>query len=88
MSTFIIIKNIDVNIYNVNEYIKLQMYLFNKNYIIKIKRDFYIVDDFVIKAFVEINIMKSKNIILDIEKNVIIIDLYKNIQFLSRNNSD
>ena len=66
--------------YNVNEYIKLQICLFDKNNRIKIKREFYIVDDLVIKALIDINIMKLKNIILDIEKNVIIIDLYKNIQ--------
>ena len=65
--------------HNVNEYIKLQIYVFNKNDIIKVKREFYIVDDLVIKTFIDINIMKSKDIILDIEKNVIIIDLYKNI---------
>ena len=47
---------------------------------IKIKRKFYIVDDFVVKAFVDINIIKSKSIILDIKKNVIIMNLYKNIQ--------
>ena len=81
MSTFIIIKDINVNMYNVNEYIKLQMYLFNKNDIIKIKKEFYIVDNLVVKAFVDINIIKSKDIVLDIKKNVIIIDLCKNIQF-------
>ena len=80
MSTFMIVKEIDVNMYDVNEYIRLQMYLFNKNDIIRVKREFYIVDDLVIKAFIDINIMKSKGMILDIEKNVIIIDLYKDIQ--------
>ena len=79
MSTFITMKGIDVNMHNVNEYVKLQIYLFGKNDIIKVKREFYIVDDFVIKALVDINIIKPKDIILDIEKNVIIIDLYKNI---------
>ena len=75
-----IIRDINVDIYNINEYIKLQIYLFNKNDIIKIKKEFYIVDDLAIKALVDINIIKSKDIILDIEKNVIIIDLYKNTQ--------
>ena len=75
-----IIKDIDVNMHNVNEYIKLQIYLFNKNNIIKIKKEFYIVDDFIIKTFININIMKLKNIIFNIKKNVIIIKLYKNIQ--------
>ena len=82
MSTFITIKDIDVNMHNVNEYIRLQIYLSNKNDIIKIKREFYIVDDFVIKALIDIDIIKSENMILDIKKNVIIIDSYKNIQIL------
>ena len=73
-------RDIDVNIYNINEYIKLQIYLLDKNDIIKIKREFYIVDDFIVKALIDINIIKLKNIILDIKKNVIIIDLCKNIQ--------
>ena len=54
--------------------------MFNKNEIVKIKREFYIVDNFAIKAFIDINIIKSENINFDIKKNVIIIDLYKNIQ--------
>ena len=47
---------------------KLRIYLFNKNNIIKIKIKFYIVDDLAIKALVDINIIKSKNIIFDIKK--------------------
>ena len=79
ISTLIIMRGINVNMYNINEYIRLQMYLFNKNDIVKIKKEFYIVDDLAVKAFVDIDIIKSKDIILDIEKNVIIIDLYKDI---------
>ena len=77
-----IVKDINVNMHNVNEYVKLQIYLSDKNSIVKIKREFYIVDDFVVKALIDINIIKLKNMILDIKKNVIIIDLYKNIQIL------
>ena len=67
--------------HDVNEYIRLQMYLSDKNDIIKIKREFYIIDNLTVKTLIDINIMKSKNIILDIIKNVIIIDLCKDIQF-------
>ena len=81
ISTLIIIRDININMHNINEYVKLQIYLSDKNNIIKVKREFHIIDDFVIKAFVNINIIKSESIILDIKKNVIIIDLYKNIQF-------
>ena len=75
-----IIKDIDVNMHNVYEYVKLQIYLFDKNNIVKIKKEFYIVDNLVIKAFIDIDIMKSKDMIFDIKKNVMIIDLCKNIQ--------
>ena len=80
MSTLIIIRDIDVNMHNVNEYIKLQIYLFDKNDIIKVEKEFHIVDDFVIKTFIDIDIMKSEGIVFDIKKDVIIIDSYKNIQ--------
>ena len=73
-------KSINVNMHNASEYVKLQMYLFNKNNIAKIKKKFHIVDNLTVKALVDINIIKSEGIILDIKKNVIIIDLCKNIQ--------
>ena len=75
-----IIKNIDVNMHDVNEYVKLQMYLPDKNDITKIKKEFYIVDDLIVKILIDINIIKSEDMILDIKKNIIIIDSYKNIQ--------
>ena len=75
-----IVKEIDVNMYDVSEYIRLQMYLLDKNGIIRIKKEFHIVDDLAAKALVDIDIMKSKDIILDIRKDVIIIDSCKDIQ--------
>ena len=80
ISTLMIIRGIDVNMHNVNEYVKLQIYLFDKNDIIRIKREFHIVENLVVKTFIDIDIMKSKGMILDIEKNIMIIELYKNIQ--------
>ena len=68
MSTFIIVKDINVNMYDANEYIRLQMYLFNKNGIVRVEKEFYIVDDFAIKALIDIDIMKPKDMILDIKK--------------------
>ena len=79
ISTFIIIKGINIDMHNINEYVKLQIYLFDKNDIIKVKKEFYIVDDLAIKAFIDIDIIKPENMIFDIKKDVIIIDLYKNI---------
>ena len=56
--------------HNVNEYIKLQMYLFDKNDIIKIKKEFHIVDKLIIKTLIDINIIKSKDMIFDIKKTL------------------
>ena len=61
-------RDIDVNMHNINKYIKLQMYLSDKNNIIKIKREFHIVENLAIKTLVDINIIKPKDIILDIKK--------------------
>ena len=60
----IIIKEINSNKY---EIIKIKIYLFNKNkIIILIEREFYIIDNLTIKTLIEINIIKSKEIILDL----------------------
>ena len=80
MLTLMTVRGIDVNMHNVSEYVRLQMYLFNKNGITRVEREFYIVDDLAVKALVGIDIMKSEGMILDIEKNVMIIGLCKNIQ--------
>ena len=87
MLIFITMRDIDVNMHNANEYIRLQIYLSDKNDIIKIKREFHIVDDLAVKALIDINIIKSKDMIFDIKKNVIIIDSCKDIQifFISVN---
>ena len=44
-----------------------------------IRREIHIVDDLFVKALIEINIIKSKTIILDTAKNITIIESY-NIQ--------
>ena len=46
------------------------IYLFNKNDIMKVKKEFYIVDNFVIKILIDINIIKSESIIFDIKKTL------------------
>ena len=74
-----IIRGIDVNMHDANEYVRLQIYLSDKNGIAKIEKEFHIVDDLAVKALVGINIMKSEGMVLDIEKNVMIIGLCKNI---------
>lgn len=42
-----------------------------------IRREIHIIDNLSIKALIEINIMKPKDIILDISRNLAIIDFYE-----------
>lgn len=52
------------------------MYLFDTNNIVLIKREFHIIDNLFVKTFINIDIIKSKKVILNLRKNVIIIDFY------------
>lgn len=56
------------------------MFFFNKNNIILIKRKFYIINNLTIKIFVNINIIKSENIIFDMRKSIMTIDFYRDIE--------
>ena len=47
-----------------------------------IRREIYIVNDLLIKALININIIKFKVIVFDISKNLIIIKLYNSFQIL------
>ena len=77
MFILIIVKDINNKKYNVNKYIKIKMYLSNKNDVITlIKRELYIVDNLIIKIFIEINIIKFENIIFDLKYNLIKVDVY------------
>ena len=66
--SLIIVRGLSINIYDVNEYINLEMYILGKNStdIILIKREFYIVDNLIAKALIDIDILKLEEIIFDI----------------------
>ena len=77
ISTSITIKGINSNKHEISEYIKIKMYLSNKNKIIVlIEREFYIIDNLTTKTLIEIDIIKSKEIVLDLQANIIRIDIY------------
>ena len=77
ISTLITIKEINNNKYEISEYIKIKIYLSNKNKIIVlIEREFYIIDNLTTKTLIEIDIIKSKEIVLDLQANIIRIDIY------------
>ena len=76
ISILIIIKDIKNRKYNTSEYIKLKMYLLNKNEIVVIERKLYIVDNLIIKVLIDIDIIKLKRIIIDLRNNLIKINVY------------
>ena len=77
ISTLITIKEINNNKYEISEYIKIKIYLSNKNkIIILIKKEFYVIDNLIAKTLIEINIIKLKEIILDLQVDVIRINIY------------
>ena len=80
----ITIRGLDINIYNINKYINLEIYLSSKNNnnIILIKREFHIVDNLIIKVFINIDILKPEDIVFDIIRDTIIIISYKNFEVL------
>ena len=84
MLLFKIIRDLNINIYNINEYINLEIYFSNKNNnnIILIKREFYIVDNLIIKIFINIDILKPEDIVFDIIKNIIIVISCKTLEIL------
>ena len=61
-------RGLNINIYIISEYINLEIYLLNKNNIniILIKREFYIVDNLIIKIFIDIDILKPEELIFNI----------------------
>ena len=56
------------------------MYLLNKNDIALIEREFHVVNNLIIKALINIDIIKFERIILDIERNIIMIKSYRDIE--------
>ena len=82
--SLIIIKSLNINIYNINQYINQVIYLLNKNNIkiILIERKFYIINNLIIKIFIDIDILKPEKMIFNIIRDVIIITSYKNLEIL------
>ena len=58
------------------------MYFLNKNKIAIIEREFYIIDNLIVKILIKINIIKSKRIIINLKNNIIKIDVYNNSKIL------
>lgn len=67
MLTSITVKGIDSKRYKVSKYIKIRIYLSNKDgKIAFIERELYVVDNLIAKALISIDIMKPEDIILNL----------------------
>ena len=66
MSTLIIVKEIRNNKYEASEYVRIKIYLSSKNKVVLIKRELYVVNNLAAKTLININIIKSKGIILNL----------------------
>jgi len=62
--------------YNTNKYTKLLIYIPSNNSTTFIKRELYIVNNLLVKALIRVNILKPKGIIIDLDRNLIIIRSY------------
>ena len=70
-------RDLKIKKYNAYEYAIILIYISNNNNkVTLIRREIYIIDNLSIKTFIRIDIIKSKGIILDISKNLVIINLY------------
>ena len=84
MALLMTVRGLSTNTYNTSEYIRIKIYLLDKNNynIALIKREFYIVDNLTAKTLIDINIIKLEGIVLNVVRNIITITLYKNLEVL------
>ena len=69
------IRELNTREHDACEYIIIFMYIFNKSdNVVLIRREIHIIDNFLIKTFIDIDIIKSKIIVFDINKDLIIIE--------------
>ena len=66
MSIFMIVKGIESRKHNASEYVKLKMYLLDKNGTAVIERELHIVDNLTVRALIDIDIMKLERIVVDL----------------------
>jgi len=70
------VRGISSKKYNTNKYTTLLIYIPRGNSTTFIKRELYIINNLLVKALIRVNILKSKGIIINLERNLIIIYSY------------
>lgn len=76
MFTLITIRGLNINQHNVNEYILIFIYLLKNKNMTFIIREIHIIDNLNVKTLIEIDIMKSKCIMLNLQRDIITINFY------------
>ena len=67
ISILITIRDIDSKRYKASKYVRIKLYLLNRNRSIAlIERELYIINNLIVKALIGIDIIKSKDIIIDL----------------------
>ena len=80
INIFIKIKRINLNEYNINEYVVLRLYFTGKNQrIAVIEKELYLIDDLRTNVLINTDIIDSEKIIINIYNAVAIIGVYNNI---------
>ena len=80
ISISITIKGIGDKKYNVSEYVRLKMWLLGGTATTLIERELYIINNLTIKALINIDIIKLKEITINLEKDIIKINTYKGLK--------
>ncbi len=66
--------------YNTNKYTVVSIYILSKDGVILITRELYIVNNLLTKVFISVDIIKSKDIIIDIRRDLVIITSYNSLE--------
>ena len=70
------IRDLNINYHDISEYARLFIYLFNNKDIDLIIREIYIINNLNVKIFLDVDIIKLKDIMLNLKDDIIIINLY------------
>ena len=76
ISILIIVKDIESRKHNISEYVKLKIYLLDKNSTAVIERELHIVDNLTVKALIDIDIIKPERIVVDLRNDFMKVGAY------------
>ena len=80
MSTIINIRRLNIKQHNVSEYVRLFIYLSESKDTALIIKEVHIINDLSVNVLLEMNILKLENIVLDLSRNMLIINSYNSLK--------